>query len=914
MEALGILLVPLGIAYLIAPIASFFMALSNRKTVNQLFLRIADLERKLASGAVPATVEDVQPAPIPPAPVAEPSPTPLPPEPEIPVAVHAPTDAEAVITATPTEPTPPPPSQPTTAAPQESFEQRIGTRWVVWVGGVALALGGIFLVSFAVDQGYVGPKVRLALAVLLAAALVAAGEWARRSERISGFVGLPSAHVPSILTAAGTMIAFATVYAAYALYEFLGPAAAFVLLGAVAIATLAAALLHGPALAALGLVGAEVVPLMVSSAEPNYWALYIYLAVVTAAALMLARIRLWRWLALIAVIAGALWILPGIEEVELDVLIPHAFHIAVGFALVVALIVSGFMYGPEAEPAQIDPVSSSALSVYLLAACLFVAATDHHHLALALFVATAVAAVAIAWRTDAAVGALPAAAALAILVMVSFALEREMYHLVAPGGPAAGLPPEPSQTDVTLHMILGVIFAALFGSTGFLAQGRSNHARVPLLWAAAGVATPIAVVAALYFRITGFERSIPFAGIMLLLAALFAVAFENLIKRTPPQAGGGSAQAIYASGAIASLALAFTMALDRGWLTIALALMVPGIAYVERERPLPALRWLAAALAMAVIARIGHEPRIVGPDVGTRPIFNWLLYGYGVPALSFWFAGYLLRKRDDDVPARIVDSAAILFSVLLIVLEIRHYITNGNIYNVSSSLLEVALQVCAGLAATIGLEHVRRRSGSIVHNIGAVVVAALTLAAIVLGLLLAVNPLLSPKFIGPPFINLALLGYGIPAVLAIILALMARTTRPMAYRAVAAGTAVVLSLMYLTVQIARFFQGPMLTAGPVGDAQQYTYSATWLVFGVILLVVGLLLPSKPARIASGAVIMFTVLKVFLFDMAGLTGIWRALSFIGLGLVLMGIGYLYQRLLFPAQRPSQPTEPAAEAEA
>ena len=37
MEALGVLLVPLGIAYLVAPIASFFMALSNRKTVNRLY-------------------------------------------------------------------------------------------------------------------------------------------------------------------------------------------------------------------------------------------------------------------------------------------------------------------------------------------------------------------------------------------------------------------------------------------------------------------------------------------------------------------------------------------------------------------------------------------------------------------------------------------------------------------------------------------------------------------------------------------------------------------------------------------------------------------------------------------------------------------------------------------------------------
>jgi len=42
-------------------------------------------------------------------------------------------------------------------------------------------------------------------------------------------------------------------------------------------------------------------------------------------------------------------------------------------------------------------------------------------------------------------------------------------------------------------------------------------------------------------------------------------------------------------------------------------------------------------------------------------------------------------------------------------------------------------------------------------------------------------------------------------------------------------------------------------------------------------------------------------------MGGLTGVWRALSFIGLGLVLVGIGYLYQRLLFrkPPQAQAMP---------
>jgi uncharacterized membrane protein len=38
-------------------------------------------------------------------------------------------------------------------------------------------------------------------------------------------------------------------------------------------------------------------------------------------------------------------------------------------------------------------------------------------------------------------------------------------------------------------------------------------------------------------------------------------------------------------------------------------------------------------------------------------------------------------------------------------------------------------------------------------------------------------------------------------------------------------------------------------------------------------------------------------KIFLFDIAGLTGLGRAFSFIGLGVVLIGIGLVYQRLLF-----------------
>jgi uncharacterized membrane protein len=54
------------------------------------------------------------------------------------------------------------------------------------------------------------------------------------------------------------------------------------------------------------------------------------------------------------------------------------------------------------------------------------------------------------------------------------------------------------------------------------------------------------------------------------------------------------------------------------------------------------------------------------------------------------------------------------------------------------------------------------------------------------------------------------------------------------------------------------------------------------------------------RYASAAAVLLTVLKVFLIDASDLTGLYRVASFLGLGLSLIGIGYLYQRLLFRRQ--------------
>jgi uncharacterized membrane protein len=244
--------------------------------------------------------------------------------------------------------------------------------------------------------------------------------------------------------------------------------------------------------------------------------------------------------------------------------------------------------------------------------------------------------------------------------------------------------------------------------------------------------------------------------------------------------------------------------------------------------------------------------------------------------------------------------------VLLAVLEVRHYMTGGNMFRASSGLNEIALHVNVGLAMTIGLEWLRQRTDSIIHNVGALIVAALTLAAIVFGLGFVGNPMIWPYNVGGAFFNLILLGYGLPAVLTATLALTTRGHRPLAYSQFAAVVAVALALAYLSLQVRRYFHTDVLTVGRTTDAEQYAYSTVWLLFGVVLLAIGVALKSQAVRLASAAVVILTVLKVFLVDMGDLTGFYQAISFIGLGAVLMGIGLFYQRLLFPRRVPAAQT--------
>lgn len=77
-------------------------------------------------------------------------------------------------------------------------------------------------------------------------------------------------------------------------------------------------------------------------------------------------------------------------------------------------------------------------------------------------------------------------------------------------------------------------------------------------------------------------------------------------------------------------------------------------------------------------------------------------------------------------------------------------------------------------------------------------------------------------------------------------------------------------------------------------ARSLSLSFVWIVLATGLITAGLRWRFPPVRYVAMALFGVTVLKVFLVDLSSLGGIYRILGFIGVGLVLLAVSFLYQR--------------------
>ena len=829
-----------------------------------------------------------------PAPVAErpgPAPEPCPPAPAVPPPIAKAGAVPAVAPAGPPEPAGP------------SFEERFGTRWTVWAGGLALALGAVLLVRYSVEQGVFGPGLRIAAGFALALALGALGEGLRR--RLRGAAPAPSVwpDVPATVTAAAIAAVFGTVYAAHALYGFVGPLPAFAGLAVTGLAAMVAALLHGPALAGLGLLGALATPLLVGGGG-SPWPPVLYLPVVTACAYAFAWLKGWRALAVAGAAGAAAWCLLLALLARDGTAVQVHLVVQQALAALIFAVLPG--RGVPDEAARLDRGAALALAAWGGVA-LAVLALTHPAGTFAGWAAASIATVAV----PAAAGFIAAPAASGLPVA---ALTLAGILLLWPEATTADEPLvllwHGARDPVLLLAATGAAAAsvAVPGTLRLLGGSRLPYGTA-LACAAGAASAPLVALALADLRLAAGEVSPGFA----VAAGALAAAFCGLAALCRRQGDATPSPALtlglgaFASAVVASLCLGLVFALSGASLTPALAGAALGTGWIARRLDIPALRWCVAGLGAIVAGRLAWDPALAGPGLSPTPLLNGLVTAYGLPALCFGLAARVIRRpgRPADAPEQVAQALGLLLGGLFVFLEIRHALHGGDLAAPETSLLEQGLATLASLGFSLVLTRFSGASPSPVIRFGGLAFAGLALAQAALGLGLVANPLLTDEPVaGGAVVNDVVLAYLLPAAAAFVLAGAARGVRPVWFVRAAAGLGLALGFLGICLAVRHGFQGERIGLDrATGQSEWYAYSAAWLALGLAALGWGILRGSVIARLASAGLVGLATLKVFLLDLAGLEGPLRALSFLGLGACLIGIGLVYQRFVFaPAARP------------
>jgi len=110
--------------------------------------------------------------------------------------------------------------------------------------------------------------------------------------------------------------------------------------------------------------------------------------------------------------------------------------------------------------------------------------------------------------------------------------------------------------------------------------------------------------------------------------------------------------------------------------------------------------------------------------------------------------------------------------------------------------------------------------------------------------------------------------------------------------------ATILAFLLVNIEVAdAFSQGARIDFQlKLSRGQDLTYSLAWAAFSFILLIVGIWTKRRGARIASIGLMAVTIVKVFLYDLIDLGGLYRVGSLLGLAVALMMVSFLYQKFL------------------
>jgi uncharacterized membrane protein len=301
----------------------------------------------------------------------------------------------------------------------------------------------------------------------------------------------------------------------------------------------------------------------------------------------------------------------------------------------------------------------------------------------------------------------------------------------------------------------------------------------PLVWLTSALSGPALFLP--LWRATANGWGDAWIGFLpLLQAGLTVAALRVVAARFPARTGDPVAAtlrlrylALFAAVALGLVAVAIPLQLDRQWITLGWALEAAAVWWLFGRLPHPGLRSFGALLFVFVGLRLLFNPEVMHYHERGMPVFNWILYTYGVASACCLIGARFLRRAGDRTHlAPAVAFLGLLLVFWLINLEVIDFFS-------TSRYLEFGME---------------RRLG-----------------------------------------------------------------------------------------------------------RDLTLSVAWGVYAIALLLIGIVRKLPHLRYVSLGFLVLTVAKVFFNDLANLTGLYRILSFLGLGVFLIAVSLLYQRFVLARER-------------
>ncbi len=870
----------LGLLLVIAlPASVVYLLVSNAKLKTRVSALEARLpsDKKSVSAATDPRTESTAPSPWPRA-------TPEPPDTKTPE--ETPTDAEL---------------QPhkTVVLNMGNLQRLIGwitQNWFYAVSAVSLALAGIFLVLYGVEQGLLPPSVRVMGALVFGIALVAAGEYIRRTYGDSE--NSSTAYLPSTFSGAGIVTLFGAVAAARLLYGFIGSKIALAGLAVVGALAMILGWFYGPLLAAVGVIGAMAAPFIIDGASDDPSWLLIYFAIVTMVGLAIDTLRRWAWVSVISLAmgygAGQLLTLGAGWRTEPFFVLYCALLVIVAIAIPARRLLpdhagtplSRGLFVPDKEqpwpefPTRLVGGAVLAASGLILLTVFGTARADLFWTAIVVLTALAVAL--LTWARNAtALTELAVLPAVSVIALVAGAHRIWAVQERAATQPGANMTLMPS-TLVAFGLVLSIV--AAWHSL------RGGSVKLLVAAAAALFAPAMAIAIEAFWSPVETLGPYPWALHAMAIAGVMVVMAERFARADGPDDKRRVSFAVLA--ALACVAFGVTILLTSAALTTAFAVTIVAAAWLDRQFNLP----LMGLYILAGIATVGYrlvvDPGLIWAIEAPLPA---MLLSHGGAALSFALSWFMARAANRPRSAILLESAAFSAVGLLISLFLHRAILQWS--SAPDTLSHWSLGIGATIWIILGMAQVHRMQiGGPLSVLRLILsVTFLSFGAVQLALAVSLfNPLV--EVFGTPVLGSVVFNTLIPAYLlpALLLALGALRLRNLA-RSIRIGFAVVsgaLASLWLGLTIRHFWRGTERMHLPeIGQAELYSYTVALLLIGAGIFYQSLARPNAALRKAGLIVIGLAVAKVFMLDIGGLGGLIRVFSLLFLGLALAGLAWL-----------------------